>query len=347
MKRHSAVPDVHPVAPAKEAPLAAASEARPGFSGATSFNYSVAKVAAIFMVVLGHWFGGLLWIPVTFGLFLFAFSSGFFTMKIYGLGIDRRKFWRKKLERLGLRFWVILAVLTVIVALQGKTVLHWHTLVHFAGLSGVLNWIPVPNRSGLGGGLWFFTLLLIFYIAYPYLALMRRSRPGAAVVVVASVVAAIWLEETVKVGHELWLTALGFILGVAYAAHEVRIRPLLSAAVAIVSCLALLGLNALVGYKGLNTVLITLTSMALAIWLVHAELPRTGLTSLIARFDKYLLEIFLMHTYLFVRITGNGFADFAISLVVVVLVSAVVHQLADILSQRLLNRTTARTLGQS
>jgi hypothetical protein len=348
MKTHSAVREVHPVvAPAAGDLLAVASGGRPGFSDATSFNYSVAKVVAIFTVVLGHWFGGLLWIPVTYGLYLFAFSSGFFTMKIYGQRVDRQKFWRKKLERLGLRFWVILAVLTVIVALQGKTVLHWHTLVHFAGLSGVLNWIPVPNRSGLGGGLWFFTLLLIFYLAYPYLALMRRSRTGAAVVAVGSVVAAIWLEETVKVGHELWLTALGFILGVAYAAHEVRIRPLLSAAVAFLSCLALLTLNALVGYNGLNTVLITMTSMALAIWLVHAELPRNALTSLIARFDKYLLEIFLMHTYLFVRITGNGLADFAMSLAVVMLVSAVVHRWANILSQRVLDRGTARTVAQT
>jgi hypothetical protein len=313
-------------------------------NAAVSFNYSVAKVIAIFLVVLGHWFTGtLLWIPVTYGLFLFAFSSGFFTMKIYGQGIDRQKFWRKKLERLGLRFWVILTILTVIVALQGKTVMHWHTLVHFAGLSGVLNWIPVPNRSGLGGGLWFFTLLLIFYIAYPYLALMRGSRLGAAVVAVVSFVAAIWLEETVKVGHELWLTALGFILGVAYAAHEVRIRTWLSAAVAILSCTALLALNALVGYKELNTVLIALTSVSLAIWLVHAELPRTHLTRLIGRLDKYLLEIFLMHGYLFVRITGNGLADLAISVVLVVLVSALVHQLADILSRRLLDHRTVRT----
>jgi hypothetical protein len=346
MKSHSVTHDAQPLARASQS-TAAAPDTRPGINPAVSFNYSVAKVAAIFMVLLGHWFGGLLWIPVTYGLFLFAFSSGFFTMRIYGARIDRPKFWRKKLERLGLRFWVILSVLAVIVAMQGKTILHWHTLVHFAGLSGVLNWIPVHNQSGLGGGLWFFTLLLIFYLAYPYLALMRGSCLGTAAVVVASVVAAIWLEETVKVGHELWLTALGFILGVAYAAHEVRIRPLLCAAVATLSSLAMLGLNTLGGYKELNTVLITLTSVSLAIWLVHAELPRTALTRLIARFDKYLLEIFLMHTYLFVHITGNSLADLAITLVLVVLVSAVVHQLADILSRRLFERGTANTAARS
>lgn len=318
--------------------LTAAPVSQPSFSPAVSFNYSVAKVVAIFTVVLGHWYAKtLLWIPVTFGLFLFAFSSGFFTLKIYGARIDRQQFWRKKLERLGLRFWVILAVLAVIVALQGRTVLHWHTLVHFAGLSGVLNWIPVPNHSALGGGLWFFTLLLIFYIAYPYLALMRGSRAAAAVIAVVSAVAAVYLEETVKVGHELWLTALGFILGVAYAAHEVRIRAFLCAALAALSCFLLLGLNML-GYKAFNTGLIALTSVALAIWLVQAELPRFWLTERIALMEKYLLEIFLMHTYLFVHPTGHPLANLAISLVLVVVVSVAVYQLAEAVSRRVLDQ---------
>jgi hypothetical protein len=343
MKTNLALKDDQPNAPEKE-PAAAAPADRPGISPAASFNYSVAKVAAIFTVVLGHWFAkSLLWIPVTFGLFLFAFSSGFFTLRIYGARIDRQKFWRKKLERLGLRFWIILAVLVVIVALQGKTVLHWHTLAHFAGLSGVLNWIPITNHSGLGLGLWFFTLLLIFYIAYPYLALMSESRAAAGVIAVASAGAAIYLQETVKVGHELWLTALGFILGVAYAAHEVRIRPLLCAAAAVLSCLALFGLNML-GYKDFNTGLIALTSVALAIWLVQAELPRMALTRLIARMEKYLLEIFLMHMYLFVHLTGHPLADLAISLVLIVGVSAAVYQLAEVVSRRVLDRSRSKNV---
>ena len=47
-----------------------------------SFNYSVFKVLSILMVVTGHWhfnFQLPLWIPITIGLFIFAFSSALFT----------------------------------------------------------------------------------------------------------------------------------------------------------------------------------------------------------------------------------------------------------------------------
>jgi hypothetical protein len=33
------------------------------------------------MLVAGHYFGGLLWIPTTIALFIFAFSSGDFSVE--------------------------------------------------------------------------------------------------------------------------------------------------------------------------------------------------------------------------------------------------------------------------
>ena len=45
--------------------------------------FSVAKVIAIFAVVSGHWFTQLsLWPLATIALFVFAFSSSFFTARI-------------------------------------------------------------------------------------------------------------------------------------------------------------------------------------------------------------------------------------------------------------------------
>lgn len=297
------------------------------------------------MVVAGHWFTGtILWIPVTFGLFIFAFSSGYFTAKIYGAHVNRPQFWRRKLERLGLRFWVILTFLLLVVALQGKPFLHWHTLVHFAGLSGVLNWMAVPNRSGLGAGLWFFTLLLVFYLVYPYLARITTSKTAAIVIALVSSVAAIFLEEQVKVGHELWLTSLGFILGVAFAMQEPNLRGSVAGMAAVGLGALLFGLNAAAGFNGMNTVLITLTSIALATWLARAEMPRSNAMLLFAKLDTYLLEIFLIHTYLFVRITGQSFADFGISLMLIIACSIIVHHLAGAIAARVFDGPGRRVL---
>jgi hypothetical protein len=279
-----------------------------------------------------------LWIPVTFGLFIFSFSSGYFTAKIYGAHVDRARFWRRKLERLGLRYWVILAFLVCVVALNGKTVLHWHTLIHFAGLSGVLNWLAVPNRSGLGAGLWFFTLLLVFYLAYPYIARISSSKKAAVPMALAGLGAAIFLEEHVKVGHELWLTSLGFILGVTFAMQEPKLRELIPGLMALGLGALLFGLNAFAGYKGMNTVLIALTSIALAVWLARAEAPKWGVMQWFAKLETYLLEIFLIHTYLFYRITGNSLADFSVSLSLIIAFSIAVHHLAEAISARVFDR---------
>lgn len=323
-------------------PMVHQSSASPGIARVSpnaSFNYSVAKVIAIFTVMAGHWFTGtILWIPVTFGLFVFAFSSAYFTTRIYGVGVDRVRFWRKKLERLGLRYWVILSFLSVVVVIKGGTVLHWHTLVHFLGASGVLNWLFIPNRSGLGAGLWFFTLLLMFYIGYPYLAKLCARKINAGLFAIAATASAVYLENTYKVGHELWLTALGFLLGVAFGMHETRMRASGAAVLFIVACGALFALNMLSGQRQFNTVLIAAASISLSLWLAKGTPVFRPVGAVIARFEKYLLEIFLIHTYLFIHFFGRSIVDFLASLLLVVFAAMVLNMLVEWMSARIFER---------
>lgn len=306
---------------------AAAEESAAAFIHDVSLNFSVAKVIAIFTVVAGHWFTGtILWIPVTFGLFVFAFSSAYFTSRIYGVNIDRTRFWKKKLERLGLRFWVILAFLAILLAFEGRAIFHWHTLLHFAGLSGVLNWFGIPNQSAFGAGLWFFTLLLMFYFSYPTLASLCQSQSVSTVIALAATAGAVFLQQRVHVGHELWLTALGFILGVVYGLHEPKFRSRYVFFLAGLSGVCLLGINLFSGYKQFNTILIAATSICISIWLSKAVLPDWSVLKLLAKFEKYLLEVFVMHTYLFVHISGNSVLDFTLSLLLIVVAAMAVNQ---------------------
>ena len=315
----------------------------PGFSRDVSLNFSVAKVIAIFTVVAGHWFAGtILWIPVTFGLFVFAFSSAYFTSRIYGVKIDNKRFWQKKLERLGLRFWIILSFLTILLAFEGRPVFNWYTLIHFMGLSGVLNWLAIPNRSALGAGLWFFTLLLIFYLTYPYLARLNQSKTVAGWVALAATISAIFLQEKINVGHELWLTSLGFILGVAYGLQEPRFGPRSTFALAVLSCACLLGINLFSSYKQFNTALIATTSIAISLWLSKAALPQWRILKELAKLEKYLLEIFVIHTYLFVRPSGNSVLDFAVSVLLIVMVAMALGHVIAWLSSLIFVRSQAR-----
>lgn len=305
---------------------------------AASRNYSFAKVIAILTVTAGHWFTGtILWIPVTFGLFVFAFSSGYFTSSRYGERVERTTFWRRKLERLGLRYWIILAFITAVLVWDGRPVWNWHSLVHAFGLSGFLNWAAIPNQSALGAGLWFFTLLLIFYLAYPYLVRAVRSRWAASAVLMLGFVLAVVLEERVKVGHELWLTAFGFTAGVVWGVHRPSLSSRWMLSATVVLWLALLLLN-LAGIKTFNTVLIAAGAMAVAVWLTVATLPPWSLIDRVAALDQYLLEIFLIHMYLFSRPTGHSVLDYFLSLGLILAVSVMLGYLADRLSTRLFGR---------
>ncbi len=294
----------------------------------TSKNFSLAKVLAIFMVVTGHWFTDtILWIPVTFGLFIFAFSSALFTAYIYGTKVDQASFWIKKAKRLGLRFIIISIFISVVVLWQGGTLMHWHTLLHFTGLSGFLNWLQIPNRSSLGAGLWFFTLLLLFYYTYPMLANLCKKKAMALAVAVLATITALILETYVKVGHELWLTMLGFILGVPAGLYSIKCTPVYPLSLVIGGCIILLLFNLLLKTNEFNTVLIFTISIATAAWLTSVQLPEKLFSFGIQKLENYLLEIYLIHGYLFVHFTGVSTLDFLLSVLLVVSVAVLLNQI--------------------
>ena len=144
---------------------------------------------------------------------------------------------------------------------------------------------------------------------------------------------AVCLEENVKVGHELWLTAYAFVAGVAWGAHRPRLPAAGALALTLVLWGALLVLN-LIGIKLLNTVLLAAGGLSVAVWLTVAQLPQWSMIDRVAVLDRYVLEIFLVHMYLFIKPTGHGIADFLLSLCLIIVVSMALGRLADFLSAR-------------
>lgn len=287
---------------------------------AMSFNYSVFKVLSILMVVTGHWhfnFELPLWIPTTIGLFIFAFSSALFTTRIYGPDLDVGAFWGKKLQRLLVRYWFLLACLSVLLLVRGGTVFHWHSLVHVFGLSGFLN-VFGQNHSGLGAGLWFFTLLLLFYVAYPPLVRMFAASGNDFFPPLIATTFFVFMDRQINLGFSLWLTTLGFILGVFAGLYGTRIAPRVSLGLAIGALALMLGLNIALGYKEANSVLLMLACISTNLWLMKTRIPQWRPLRLLARLENCLLEIFIIHSYLFVHPTGNAAVDFCISVALII-----------------------------
>ncbi|MDB5823277.1 MAG: hypothetical protein JWR21_1981 [Herminiimonas sp.] len=311
----------------------------PSIPSTASLNFSAAKVFAIFAVAAGHWFVGTpLWILATFGLFVFAFSSAYFTAEIYGVSVDKKRFWHRKFERLGIRYWMILTFLSILLLAEGKSVFNWHSLVHFLGLSGVLNWLELPNHSPLGAGLWFFTLLLVFYCTYPYLARLCASRLRACIVVVVGTIGALFLETRVNVGHELWLTSLGFILGVACGIHKPKIGAKTTGMLGAILFILLVALNLVFHENRGNTILIEAISILLSLWLVSAKMPLPMAVKKIGALEPYLFEIFVIHTYIFLHLSGYSGLDFVTSTALTLFIAIGIN--------RLIRYTPARVIAR-
>jgi peptidoglycan/LPS O-acetylase OafA/YrhL len=288
-----------------------------------SFAYSLFKVLSILMVVSGHWFAQSplpLWIPTVVGLFIFAFSSGMFTARIYGVDLDVRAFWRKKLQRLLVPYWLALFCLALLLLARGEPVLHWHSLVHVFGLSGFLN-IFGHNDSALGAGLWFFTLLLAFYLSYPYLARVFAATGHNLWLPLAMTALMAFLDARIHLGFSLWLTALGFIVGVFAGGCELWVPCGLSLSLAVAGTALMLALNAVFNFKGANSALLALVCISTNLWLMRVRIPQWRPLRWLARLENCLLEIFLVHIYLFVHPTGRNGLDFLLSLVLIVAAS--------------------------
>jgi hypothetical protein len=285
---------------------------------AVSFNFSVAKAVSILLVIIGHWFFWMnFWIPTVIGLFIFGFSSSYFTAMNEGVRVDMQAFWKKKLERLGLRYWFLLFCIAALLLIQGGKVFHWHTLVHLFGLSGFLNVISGPSVSDLGRGLWFFTLLLLFYAVYPLLAKLFVTRVAAFAWSLLFGAVMYLLEQRFRLGFALYMTTFGFVFGIALGLHGTTLKKQYLIGLLLTVLQLTVILNVFLHYKGANPVLLYVISTLTCLVLLKVALPQWRVLKAVAKLEVCLLEIFLIHGYLFVKPTGNTVVDFAISMAII------------------------------
>ncbi|MGB2755458.1 MAG: acyltransferase family protein [Phycisphaerae bacterium] len=296
----------------------------------TSRNFELAKAVAILLVFTGH-FGtgiGFFWVAVSIGLFVFGFSSAYFTSAKYHDSFRFGPFWERKLHRLVPDLLVINAFLLVLFIVQQRPgIWTWQTLVNVLGLNGFLNWFGLGNPSPFGRGLWFFTLLLLFYCAYPILRRVGRSRAALGITAGAALMVALLLNRYATMGHALWLTAWSFVFGVFVQRTGVRVRPVLGAIAAGLLAAVMLGLNMAFDVGVLNPCLIIAISVCAVLSLKDARLPIRVLNPL-QWVSGIVIEIYFLHPYLYLRVTGYRSLDYLASLACVLAVAWLLNRAA-------------------
>lgn len=224
------------------------------FSERTSKNISAAKGVAALTVMLGHYASiPNFWVVVTVGLLIFTISSGYFTWQRYHREFSWLHYWRGKAVRLGSRLIIIELFLFCLFLVEGRDGLwSWHTIVNLAGLNGFLNWFHIPNSSPYGAGMWFLTLLLIFYAVYPFLEQFYRLNSSSLAVTICGVLCLFVLNRTMVYGHALWLTAAGFLVGIFLAQRHVRLPVIAAAAMVIMSAVSMIVSHTLFAFDTAN-----------------------------------------------------------------------------------------------
>ena len=296
-----------------------------------SRNFHVLKFLSIMMVFFGHFFNEieLVWVPVTVGLLIFSFSSGYFTGIKYTGSFSKKRFFINKVRRLGPNLLVINMILFVLFLYQGQSGLwSWHTLVNILGLNGFLNWFYIDNISPYGKGMWYLTLLIIFYIFYPLLGKLGKN--AMIFFTIISIVVAYSLSLKVHYGHALWLTYCGFICGVCAGKGYLLIPANLSRVLSLIIFLIILVSNFVFNLKAFNFFLILFFSLCF-IFSTYDLKFLNMLFPIFPIFSACLLEIYLLHPYFSIRFTQVVIIDFLLSVVFVLIIS----KFASVVSNKL------------
>lgn len=301
-----------------------------------SDNFTLAKFLAIVLVSTGHYFHDtLIWVPVTVGLFIFGFSSGYFTALKHQNGQSLKGFWLAKLKRLGPPLIVINLFLGALFLIEGRAGLwHPHTLLGITGMSGLLNWFGIPNQSPYGAGLWFMTVLLLFYLVYPFLAKSLKSSTAALVFIVISGLVCTLGHLYASPPYMLWPTVFGFCLGAAAGSINWQPSAKYSLVAGTITVVTALGLNA-IGIKQFNMLAVVTLSIASTAFLLC--FPLKIAVSRISLLSGSILEIYLIHSYLFIRPSAwPEWTGYLASMMLVLIVSVILHSMAQLLNGRLM-----------
>ena len=297
-----------------------------------SRNFNFLKFFSIILVFFGHFFADvipMIWVPVTVALIVFSFSSGYFTSLKYKDNYNIKEFWVKKFQRLGVNLFLINLLLFFWFLIQDKTGLWtWQTIVNLLGLNGFLNWFHINNLSPYGRGMWFFTLLLIFYVLYPLLEKIKQRHWHVFIIVF--IILSYIVSMFQNVGHALYITASGFMSGMYVGKCQISVPPKLSRWLAVLILMSMLILNFMFENNRFNFFFILFFSIFFIFSTVDIKI-NDHLFGYATFFSACILEIYLLHQYFFFHLTGLLIVDFLLSLLSVLVISKMLSQFSSIL----------------
>ncbi|MDP3439745.1 MAG: hypothetical protein Q8R95_09100, partial [Azonexus sp.] len=198
---------------------------------------------------------------------------------------------------------------------------------------GLLNWQGINNHSPFGAGLWFMTVLLIFYLAYPLLAKSLKTTQNALTFLAISAVISTLGHIYATPPYMLWPTVFGFCLGTISGQLNWQPKSSLSIALGALAITLMLALNA-AGIKQLNLLAIIATAIASVAFLL--SVPLKPPINRLALLSGSILEIYFIHGYLFIRPQGwPSWLGYLMSMAIILLAAITLNLLAQKIPRQL------------
>lgn len=290
--------------------------------GNISKNMSCLKGIAALTVMLGHYSHiPNFWVVVTMCLLVFSISSGYFTHNRYHNTFSWMEFWKRKAIRLAPRLLFINTLLICIFFFQDKPGL-WsmHTFINLIGMNGILNWLKIHNASPLGAGMWFFTLLIVFYCTYPIIEKCYKGKYVSFFFTVTVIILLYVCQANTYYSHALWLTAAGFFIGIYISHNKFSVSRWFLFSVMSVILIIMLIFHFFLQIDNINYFFILSIPSLFILILKTIVLPQT-IVKIGAWFSSMLLEIYLLHPYLQITPTSYSVVNIYSSIILVIFVS--------------------------
>ncbi len=236
------------------------------------------------------------------GVDIFLFLSGFgLTMSALANGYSLKEFYQKRLSKLYIPLWIMLAIfLAADAILLG---LHWPW--QFIGQAIVGLFTSANISQDFNSPCWYFTLIILYYLLFPLL--FNRKWPWITAILLYILVAALAAATIPPLESVLsfWkLHTIAFPLGIAVA--WLCNRPAFPEEYSLPNVLALywpamaLGVGAIIYFLltpnlGPNPLVMQITSLGAMMAIIAVVLVKRFQTTAFMAFGMYSYEIYLLH----------------------------------------------------
>ena len=202
-------------------------------------------------------------------------------------------------------------------------------MLAFPGLSGVLRWLDMERVTPMGNGLWFLTLLWLFYMLFPLLQRLLGQPLVGGIVVLGWALFSLFLEAYAWQGVFFYTTSWSFVFGCYIGLNRQWIDSRTFWIFEGIAIPTVILIKALVFPHLSGAFLIMLGTLIPLHVMLKYSLPFASIPA-VRWMSSLMLGIYVIHGYLFVRIDYLGsVGSFALTVILILIVAESLTRFSD------------------